>query len=245
MVLFFGLVRRYKERKRLAKIKQASITRLVKKQITFINDKIERNWLEDMNRSNKEADTKNLKCPRCLSSNVHDKMGDKTSEIKGELSGQSSSLLGFGGGEVAGIIQGTSEIMPYNLCKQCGHEWKKISIDHKYFNALMDSRFTMLAGYVSNYYDLVNISYDPTDLSEVYDTLDEKLRVYNERLNEPHRIATIKDFFGKGILIETIRHFYDKVYGIGCGTWHDQNFQLNQCKDHLVNEFGFVDETKM
>lgn len=245
MLLFFGLVKRYKERKREAKIKQAHVARVVRNQIQFIEDKINKLWLERIKDFNDLSIVKNHLCPKCGSKHCVDKMGDKTSSLNGELSGSHSSLFGCGGGEVAATIIGTTEILPYNLCKHCGHEWKKISIHHKYLSDLRNAKFNMLAEYVSNYYDLKHVSYDPTDLSEVYYTLDEKIRVYTERLNEPHRIATIKDFFGTGIFIETIRHFYEKLFGYGCGTYWDNIHWLNQSVDHLVKEFGFVDETKI
>ena len=215
----FGFKARREARKQAkeAKIKEKEAKRLEaiqekKKLYQERKAKIEA-WLQVYNKEqcakssklNKEAseraEKKNSTCPKCGSNNVVHKVvrgkgeihGNGSSSISGSMGG---GLLGFGGSVIGSghsKIDGEFDTYPVNRCKDCEHEW---NVEEPYHYSTDDdfSKYgTISPGYlyrrIDEYYEM---KFDPTDIKEECNSLEEKREKLFERTSKTHMLEPYK-----------------------------------------------------
>ena len=199
---------------------------------------------EELDRIEEEDNT----CPKCGSKDVNDRIQRTQGEISGSSSGSMSGVGMFGFGAVSGHSSssingkiGTNEINKCNNIK-CGHEWKKAETCHYIWNRNIENCYDELYYALLYYKKLADVKYDPSDITEKYNSLEEKQAMLKQKAeHNAFRTETIKYF--SGYEIESVlkiaeeevwpAHSYDE------GLSHDMK-RLKACwaADICIAEFG-------
>jgi hypothetical protein len=164
------------------------ILKLKKERNEFLQQYNSRREQEELNRK-QEIEKSNNTCPKCKSTNVIDKISRNEGHLEGSSHG-SGSL--FGGFSSYGHIKGDWDTNPVNKCVDCNNEWKKTVYvnNHSHF----DSEMYRLSWFCQCVDNIKNTKFDPLDLSERFETIEEKRASYKEKLDEYSK--DIKLFWG-------------------------------------------------
>ena len=158
----------------------------------FLNDYHEKEFQKRKERyqlREELAEKHNSECPKCKSTNVVNHI----KRTKGEIHGNSHSnsyisssnfFLGsssYSSSNRIGKIDGQLDTYPVNKCNDCGHEWK---IEEAEWPEVYDK----FSAYSSNprfffnlIYDYLKLEYDPEDITEECNSLEEKQQKYIDR----------------------------------------------------------------
>jgi len=161
-----------------------------------------KNECSEMN-TNRHANTKllNSKCSKCDSRNVI----DKYERIKGKGSFDMSGSSVFGIGSMSGRSNISLDTKIVNECSDCGNQWKKANYNYNYPSTGFDSYINEVYWFRYRHNNLTSVTYDVTDASESYDSLEAK----EEDLKLYVRSTTnaIKKY-SNGISIDTLLELY-------------------------------------
>ena len=128
--------------------------------------------------SQKEADKINSVCPNCGSRNVVQKIIQTKGELHGNGSSYSVSTYSYGTSKVDGKI----DTYPVNRCKDCENEWyiavPKTEKYHDPYKAYDSYEPEYLLRHI---YDYIKLSYDPYNIREEYNSLEEKREKFIEK----------------------------------------------------------------
>lgn len=150
----------------------------------------------------KRVEEKNSKCPKCGSTNVINHIRRTKGEIhgSGHISGSSSHYGGLFSSSSHSSIYGSSKIdgeldtLPVNKCNDCGNEWMieevKFPHSHNIFSTY-NSVCPMQLYYRAEEY--LELTYDPTDIKEEANSLEEKRQKYIERVSNSTWLNFFKD----------------------------------------------------
>lgn len=137
----------------------------------------------------------NGECPKCKSHDIIDKIN----QVKGSLNG--SSVYGFGS------ISGSIDTVEVNVCKNCGNEWKRIP-KHD-FSTSIYSELIYIRCILNNYIKIADCKFDPLDLSEEYDSLEEKKENLTRIAENAEYLKFTKEFW-QGTKIEIFKMIIDE-----------------------------------
>lgn len=128
--------------------------------------------------SQKEADKTNSVCPKCGSTNVVQKIIQTKGELHGNGSTYSVSTYSYGTSKVDGKI----DTYPVNRCKDCENEWyiavPKTEKYHDPYKAYDSYEPEYLLRHI---YDYLKLSYDPYNIREECNSLEEKREKFIEK----------------------------------------------------------------
>ena len=132
----------------------------------------------------KEAEKKNSVCPKCGSTNVVNHIRRNKGELHGE--GEISGGFSLFGGSVYGHsnIDGKLDTLPVCKCNDCGNEWylevpqKKKTDDE--FDSYYSSNPERLVSHIHEY---LSMRFNPKDLDETCNSLEEKREEFVKRWN--------------------------------------------------------------
>lgn len=171
------------------------------------------------NRSNNESsDRSNSTCPKCKSTNVNNRIKRVQGKIDGEVEGSSFLFSGSLYGSVHGELD-TNEV---NKCNSCQHEWKVSKSSYKWGGDLMEDSCRTVFYFFSNINDAKNTKFDKNDLSEKFNSLEEKRAHFlSEALNlNSWRAKEIKSVWEK-YSIELFEYIFENK----ASSFHKENFQ--------------------
>lgn len=135
----------------------------------------------------------NSQCPKCGSKNVINHIKHTKGEIHGDgHTSVCSSSSGFLGGMCTTVnssskIDGELDTYPVNKCKDCGHEWKVEKVEYETSSSIFSVWDTYgpqwMVHRIEEYFDM---KYDPNDITEPCNSLEEKREKYIEKCQETH-----------------------------------------------------------
>jgi hypothetical protein len=123
-----------------------------------------------------EHEKSNSICPKC----GHDMVVDHIQRIQGKIDGHmGGSIFGFGGS-----IHGSMDTNEVNFCTKCTHQWKKGELTNWGGYSVIESYVSWLRIAISHHINLKDITFDPTDITQTFNSLEEKcenaVKTYNE-----------------------------------------------------------------
>lgn len=156
-----------------------------------------------------EDSSKNNKCPKCSSTDIVEKI----SRVNGSISGSGSGSFVFGCGSFDSRTSGSTDTAPVNSCRHCGNEWYKSATTRKWGCDILKERIKLIIWLLKDYDDLENIKYNPDDIDEIYNSLEEKQKALRDNFkNHKWYMDDFKKTW-KGISIDTIEYlFKEKLY---------------------------------
>lgn len=132
----------------------------------------------------------NSTCPHCTSKAVHQEF----KKLEGGFHGKSSGDIYGGGnffgssmyGHSSGRIDGKLDTYRINKCEDCGHEWEIAEVrngNKHWYSGKVDYQgdLSRLAYRIS---DVLDVEYDPKDITEEYDSYEEKRAAMIEKLKK-------------------------------------------------------------
>jgi len=128
--------------------------------------------------SQKEADKTNSVCPKCGSTNVVQKIIQTKGELHGNGSTYSVSTYSYGTSKVDGKI----DTYPVNRCKDCENEWYIAVPKTEKYNDPYRAYDSYEPEYLLRHiYDYLKLSYDPYNIREECNSLEEKREKFIEK----------------------------------------------------------------
>lgn len=208
------------------------ITSIIKQEIAIFDERLNDLSSNHYNIMEKYVDKSNSICPSCKSENVNDRIQQVEGQINGSISGSNNSFLGFGSGSINGSIHGTIDTKEINKCNDCGNEWKKSKPFNKYTSGYRYDVLKRLIYYLEAFYKYKNCKYDPTDVKDKYNSLDEKRTgLLKEYLN--FRYADQMKVMFHGISIDTLMYLVNEY----CYSWSKDDFK-HYYNEQLLIEIG-------
>ena len=140
------------------------------------------------------AKSVNSKCPHCGSFNVHSEYKKIVGELNGNVSSHGTSSYShglFSGSSFSsynsnGKIDGSLDTIQILKCSDCGHEWESVNTflnRSDYYDGKID--FSMnIKIFMIRILDILEIKYDPKDITEKFDSYEEKRAAEIKRLWE-------------------------------------------------------------
>ena len=119
------------------------------------------------------AERTNSTCPKCKGKNVIDKIQRLQGEIHGSSSIYGSGNLFHSSISGSGSIDGKIDTNEINCCKDCGNEWKKVKSTDYSYKSLSD-KIDRFVYHVRGFYNAYHCTFDPKDIHEKYNSLEEK-----------------------------------------------------------------------
>lgn len=158
-----------------------------------------------------EEKKNNSICPKCKSTNVNDRIKRQQGEINGKFSGEGWSALTFGSSHSSGSIKGSMDTNEVNKCNDCQHEWKKYKGTYIYSwgDDVIKKQLDWLRGALRLFYDAKYCKFDPMDLDEKYNSLEEKKSVLLKFANDSFYLRWVKDFW-TGVSIDALEELVKK-----------------------------------
>ncbi|MCK9446396.1 hypothetical protein M0Q50_05845 [bacterium] len=164
-------------------------------------------------KSKNETSNSNSICPKCGSTDIIDKINKINGEFNGSIDGEYSNSSIFSGyGYIKGSSHGEIDTKSINKCKNCEHEWDKLTSSYKYSSDILYDYYDKLIFALKAYNYAINPDFNLKDLNEKFSSIEEKRKslIYNLKYNIYKN--EISEFF-KDISIE---HIYDigvyKIY---------------------------------
>lgn len=134
-------------------------------------------------KSLEECRKKNSVCPKCGANSIIHNIKRTKGEVHGEgkFSHTSRSSGGFLWGSASSYAQGSSKVdgemdtYPVNKCTVCGHEWFIENAERPKSRSIFSDYETSCPGFLArNYLRYVELKYNPDDIREECDSLEEK-----------------------------------------------------------------------
>lgn len=146
-------------------------------------------YLEEL----KEVDKANSTCPKCGSHNVVNKIIRTKGEIHGKSSSSSSSYYSFTHSHSESKIDGDLDTYPVNRCKDCENEWNIREAEE----VAADDDFSTYCSFTPSqlFYrikDFIKLSYNPYDVTETCNSLEEKQCKFIEKTSTLPRFETYR-----------------------------------------------------
>ena len=172
----------------------------------------------------KEIDKKNTTCPKCGSNKITDKISRNEGHLEGHsYSSSSGSLFGFSSSG-SGSIKGDWDTNLVNKCGDCSNEWKKEAYAESIYCNHMDMELLYLRWYCSILDEIKNIKFDPLDLDEKCNSLEEKKSHFEEKLKE--QSENIKRFWGNHSIELIELSLLEMIYPYSSYKMEKINFEL-------------------
>ena len=213
-----------------------------KKEIESKNDNIieTRKW---------SVERTNSTCPKCGSK----KLIDKVSRIKGEIDGESSSSFSSNSSssifshysssrfDSESSLHGEIDTLSVNKCAECGNEWKKEEM--KYSRPYdMEDYFEPIYYSLKEFYDAKNVSFDSSDLSEKFNSKEEKTQHMLDIANKSIWLEESKKYWS-GVHTEVFNEILKNTI-----FWHKE-YARNYIKEYnykekmsiFVNKIGMIE----
>jgi len=176
-------------------------------EIRQISSKLQKDVDDTNDYYRKTREKINSTCPACKGKNVTKRFKKFEGKINGSTHGYSSSALTFGSGYLSGSISGNFDTKEINKCNDCENEWKIAKLLYQTISDEKDNQKRLLVYYLNNYYDAENVTYDPYDVSEKYNSLEEKQTELFDIADNNPTIPYLKNYFS-GVHIETIKELF-------------------------------------
>lgn len=166
-----------------------------------VYDKIYEEKDKSHERSVKEAERHNNNCPHCKGTDIIQVFHQQ----EGNISGHSSSYHGMGSGSVSGKIK----TLKVNKCKICGQEWEYKEV-RSHYDSFSSTDYALDRIY-RNIWNILDLKYDPSDISETFNSLEEKQKAEIEKIKNYNFVSDLLDL---DLSIEFLayylaRHSYD------------------------------------
>lgn len=190
---------------------------------------------EKFSKENKErVDKANSICPKC----GNNKIIDKISQIKGNLSGSSHSSGSLFGSSSYSSIHGSLDTLEVNKCPKCDHEWKKTFFSCHY--ETIEFKLSRLSYALENFYTAKNCTFDENSITEKFTSLEEKRTALIEKVRDSFSTKDAKAFFS-GVKIDVLQLIINEVFKESYDVYKKE--RINKAiinKDILINEFGLI-----
>ncbi len=206
----------------------------IKKQFKKIKDEIsdcvDKKLQDDIENVNK----KNNICPKCQ----HDKSISKfiKQEAEGYISGSSWKALSFGESSISGSFK--ADTKPVNRCTKCDHEWLIEELKFNRFNTIdfsVASKINKLFNFIKHKNLISTCTFNPNDITEEYNSLDEKKK---DLIEDLERDIFFCKMLWEGIYIETIIEISKESYEYKLND--NVSSLLHQHRGVFENEVGII-----
>jgi len=148
-------------------VESPELIALKKEQYRAIITKAEKESDANYKKAKKEYDKRNSICPKC----GHNVVVEHIQRLQGEINGSmGGSIFGFGGS-----IHGSMDTNEVNFCTKCSHQWKKGELKDWGGGNIISAHLSWLRIAISHYNKIHNVTFDPTDITEQYNSVEEKL----------------------------------------------------------------------
>lgn len=209
-----------KKQEALRITEQKRIYRLTKEKIDeyirFVHS-LERNaYSKAYDLHSKYIKEKNSKCPLCGSKNVHEEYKRIKGELSGSFSGSNSSSyyrgLFYGSGNSSGSsfgkINGALDTIKILKCSECGQEWEpKTDLSCSSYYAGKIDISEDIGKFMRGIYHILDIKYDPEDITEEFDSYEEKRSAeINNFLESLKRMEYLRELPIEVLWTLSIRH---------------------------------------
>lgn len=206
MFSFFKKRKERKQREAQMKIVRASI---IRKEIQIVEQRAEE-ISYNANKNDREwADRVNSSCPKCKSKNVNDRIKRIQGSLEGEISGSGWSALSFGSSRMSGSIKGELDTNEVNKCNDCQNEWQKREYSYTWASKVIESNCDEVDYYMRKLHRLKNVTFNPLDTSEKYNSLEEKIEAEKKDFERYNRKEHIQKFWA-GISLDTCLELINK-----------------------------------
>lgn len=172
-------------------------------------------------------------CPKCGSK----KIIDKISQIKGDLNGSSYGSGSLFSHSSYGSIHGSLDTLEVNKCSDCEHEWKKTKYS-SYYESISD-KLRRLRYSLETFNECYNCKFDPKDLTETYDSLEDKKIGLLTKTRGNYSTTESKEFFS-GVRIDVLKLIVEEEYKMSYQDTDKKLFLKSFNENILINELGFV-----
>jgi len=172
-------------------------------EIRQISNKLQKEADDTNDYYRKSREEINSTCPSCKGKNVSKRFKKFEGKINGSTHGYSSSALTFGSGYLSGSIRGDFDTKEINKCNDCENEWEIAKFMYTTIADEKDRLARLLVYYLKNYHEAENVNYNPYDIGERYNSLEEKQTELFKIAETYSIIPKLKEYFS-GIHIETI-----------------------------------------
>lgn len=207
-----------------AKEKKLRIAQIIKSEVKLIEQRVDDISMRSYLEYKKYKDKYDNICPSCKSTNVNDRIKRQQGEINGYGSG---SIFGY-----SSSIHGEWDTNSVNKCNDCGNEWKKYA--GSYVSSYKYLKKNIFSLYCSNkkYNEIKNMTFDPLDPKEIYNSLEEKIEVH-KRYEFTGTYFKEKIEVWKGISLHTFEYLM-----------RDKDEWFNYNKEFLLTIVGMEDKIK-
>lgn len=177
-------------------VESPELVALKKGQYQNILAKAKKQSDERFERDKEEYEKNNSVCPKC----GHNVVVEHIQRIQGKIDGHmGGSIFGFGGS-----IHGSMDTNEVNFCTKCTHQWKKGELANWGGMTIIESYLSWLRIAVSHYKDLGNVTFDPKDITETFNSKEEK---FEKQLETYKELSGRAWDFWKDTSIEVIQRF--------------------------------------
>lgn len=161
----------------------------------------------------KEHNEKNRTCPSCKSKNVNQRIKRQQGELKGESFGSGEGFgiltLNYSKSSSYGYINGKTDTNPVNKCNDCNHEWKPHKSEITWAGKIIINHVGWTVDMLNMYHDAYNCKFDPLDVKEEYESLEEKKTALLHKASADFRAKWPRELF-EGITTDAFGYIVNK-----------------------------------
>jgi hypothetical protein len=205
----FGYFKNLKIKREAARLLAEKKVIAIKTEMKIVDKKASDISYEKYNKGKERDEQLNSICPKCRSKNVNDRIKRQQGFLNGDISGSSWNALTFGSGSLSGRIHGEMDTNEVNKCNDCEHEWKKYKSPYEGSSACLKGKLEDVLRLLELNYYANNCEFDPMDLKEEYNSLEEKKAALSKEAKENWRWREVGDFW-KDISIDTVKVLAEK-----------------------------------
>lgn len=187
-----SFIEKIKEKKRLKEELRIKKLKILKEQYKKFKDEVHKEFSDDYDKEQKKRRDADDKCPECGSTNVNDRIKREQGNISGSSHGGYTRGLFWGFGEYEGSINGKWDTNPVNKCNDCKHEWKKYKVRYNHTTDIRENRLNIVEWYLKKLYKINHVKFDPDDMTEEYNSKEEKIIGLKKELEKSYYIPRIK-----------------------------------------------------
>lgn len=227
----FNIFSKYTEAKNRRREEKIRKVQRIREEVVMLEKRVKDTCQKSNDARYETCKKLNSRCPKCLSNHVN----DRVQRIQGAFSGSISGSSSLFGGSIYGSSSGKIDTNEVNKCNDCGHEWKKHDYKFSYETDEFQTQLKNVVWWFTKYVELVDCEYDPLDINEKFNSLEEKKIHIQKEFDEYFTAARAKDFW-KGISIDTFYMLFDKH--MECHYKNDLDKKYT--KEFLLNKVGMT-----
>lgn len=229
-----GFVKKRKAKEELIRLNTIKRVNKIKIEIKLLDDRATKIASDDYKNECESEKKHNSTCSMCQSKNVNNRIKRQQGSINGSMSGSGYNTLLFGKSSMSGSISGTLDTNGVNKCNDCGNEWKKYVINVTYASEMIITNIHTLIYKLDSYHKAINCTFEPLDINEKFNSLEEKQKTMINDLSNDWQIKQFNYLWG-GISFDTL----NELVNIKMNEYNKERYYRFYNEDFL-KIYGFI-----